>query len=319
MPWRVGVDEAGYGPNLGPLVVASTACHVPAPAPACLWKHLSSAVRRKKDADDGRILIDDSKKVNDGPSGLTLLEAGVLATLGVRRERYETFRDCLSVVAIGDSLGDLGGEPWFAPEDLLPVANDLQAIHNSRSALANACERTRLLWGPIRSMVVPAPKFNHLLDEWKVKSGVIASAVIALLHATLELPGEEPIQITVDKLGGRHYYAPLLNEGFPGGWARVLREGPELCEYQIDGLGREISIRFAPRADGADLNVALASMTAKYLREVCMLQFNKYWLGRVPGIKPTAGYPGDAARFFDEIRGALAKDGVDKRTVWRER
>jgi hypothetical protein len=50
-----------------------------------------------------------------------------------------------------------------------------------------------------------------------------------------------------------------------------------------------------------------------------MLQFNKYWLGRVPGIKPTAGYPGDATRFFDEIRGTLAKDGVDKRTVWRER
>jgi hypothetical protein len=319
MPWRVGLDEAGYGPNLGPLVAASTACLVPARAPSCLWKHLSGAVRRRDDEDNGRLLIDDSKKVNDGPSGLALLEAGVLATMGVRRERLGTVEEYLSSVAVGDSRVDLAGEPWFAPNDCLPVASALDSIQSSRSTLANECDRAKVVWGPIRSVVVPAPRFNRLLDEWKVKSGVIASAVISLLHATRELPGDDAIQITVDKLGGRHFYAPLLNEAFPGGWVRVIREGPELCEYAIDGLDREISIRFLPRADGAFLNVALASMAAKYLREVCMLQFNRYWLARAPGIKPTAGYPTDATRFFGEIRGILARDGIDQRTVWRER
>ena len=53
-------------------------------------------------------------------------------------------------------------------------------------------------------------------------------------------------------------------------------------------------MRFEPRADGCHLNVALASMAAKYLREVCMLQFNRYWAAQVPGLKPTAGYPTDA-------------------------
>jgi hypothetical protein len=58
-------------------------------------------------------------------------------------------------------------------------------------------------------------------------------------------------------------------------------------------------------------------MAAKYLREVCMSQFNRYWLTRVPGIRPTAGYPGDASRFFAEIRNVLEADGTAERAVWR--
>ena len=187
------------------------------------------------------------------------------------------------------------------------------------SALADACGPAGVGWGPVRSVVIPAPKFNRLLDEWKVKSGVLASGVIALLRATLELPGDEPIHIAVDKLGGRHFYAPLLNEAFPGGWVRVIREGPTLCEYAIDNLGREVYLRFEPRADGCHLNVALASMAAKYLREVCMLQFNRYWATKVPGLRPTAGYPTDAGRFFADIKPRLAADGTDERAVWRAR
>jgi hypothetical protein len=123
----------------------------------------------------------------------------------------------------------------------------------------------------------------------------------------------------VDKLGGRHFYAPLLNEAFPGGWVRVIREGPARCDYVIEHLSREVRIRFEPRADGCHLNVALASMAAKYLREVCMLQFNRYWTAKVPGLKPTAGYPTDAGRFFADIRTRLVADGIEERTVWRAR
>ena len=317
MPWRVGLDEAGYGPNLGPLVLSSSACHVRTETPACLWKCLVKAVRKAEHPDDGRLLIDDSKKVNDGKDGLARLEAGVLGALAQTRERFVSVHDYLSTVALGDSLGDLHDEPWFHPADPLPAAQPADELPGVASALADACDSAGVGWGPVRSVVIPAPRFNRLLDEWKVKSGVLATGVIALLRATLDLPGDEPIHIAVDKLGGRHFYAPLLNEAFPGGWVRVIREGPARCEYAIDHLPREVHVRFEPRADGCHLNVALASMAAKYLREVCMRQFNRYWTTKVPGLKPTLGYPNDASRFFADIKANLVADGIDERTVWR--
>src|SRR3954466_16262200 len=125
MPWRVGLDEAGYGPNLGPLVLSSSACHVPADAPGCLWDCLAAAVRKAEHSDDGRLLIDDSKKVNEGKAGLSRMEAGVLAVMAPRCRRLG---DYLGGVALGDSIEDLQGEPWFESEFALPAVHCPDAL-----------------------------------------------------------------------------------------------------------------------------------------------------------------------------------------------
>ena len=45
MTWIVGIDEAGYGPNLGPLVMTGVACRVPEELVAVsLWRRLRQAV-----------------------------------------------------------------------------------------------------------------------------------------------------------------------------------------------------------------------------------------------------------------------------------
>jgi hypothetical protein len=64
---------------------------------------------------------------------------------------------------------------------------------------------------------------------------------------------------------------------------------------------------------------ALASMTAKYLRELAMIPFNRFWQQHVPGLKATAGYPMDALRFREEIRPAQQRLGIEDRVLWRAR
>ncbi|MCC7387407.1 MAG: hypothetical protein IT431_01420 [Phycisphaerales bacterium] len=69
-----------------------------------------------------------------------------------------------------------------------------------------------------------------------------------------------------------------------------------------------IHIQFRPEAEEAHLPVALASMTAKLVRELAMARFNRYWCGRVAELMPTAGYVQDARRWLEDVEGVLCDD-----------
>src|SRR6266702_1715065 len=45
MAWFIGIDEAGYGPNLGPFVMTAVVCWAP-DAAVDLWQILRAALRR---------------------------------------------------------------------------------------------------------------------------------------------------------------------------------------------------------------------------------------------------------------------------------
>ena len=81
---------------------------------------------------------------------------------------------------------------------------------------------------------------------------------------------------------------------------------------------RRIEFRFQPKGE-RHLPTALASMTAKYLRELAMRPFNRFWQEQVPGLRATAGYPVDSRRFFEEIRPAKERMQLADAVVWRER
>jgi hypothetical protein len=321
MPWLIGIDEAGYGPNLGPLVMTSVACRVPEDlAGADLWRVLVDAVRRPAEPDDGRLLVEDSKVVYSTARGLHALETGVLAALppgpagpDLSLARY---LDWLAPAA----AAELACECWYHGRSPLPVAAEPAGCGTAAGRFADASRRGRVVWGPVRSAIICPARFNGVLDRWGSKGAVLGEGLTELLRWNRDaLDSDEALSFLIDKHGGRNTYAPMLQEALPDGVVIAQRESMARSTYTVIGTGRDVRLTFQPRADAEHFCVALASMVSKYLREVLMLEFNRFWQEQVPGLKPTAGYPGDAARFLEAIRPALGRLGLAESAVWRRK
>lgn len=318
MPWIVGVDEAGYGPNLGPFVMTAVACRVPAESLAAnLWKLLARSVRRHGDEADERILIDDSKLVYSTTEGLGALEAGVLATIGNGHLDRGVDLDGYVADFAARSHDELKQEVWYLGTTPLPASADRDRCRQIRDHFCQACEHGKLQWGTVRSIVVCAERFNELVERWGTKGTVLGHCLGELLAA---IPADEDeVHYFIDKHGGRNYYAAMLQQAIPDGMVVACQESSLRSRYQVLGLGRSVHFTFEPRADASHFCVALASMASKYLRELLMLEFNRFWQEKVPGLKATAGYPGDASRFFRAIRPAVNRLGLAERTLWRQK
>ena len=129
------------------------------------------------------------------------------------------------------------------------------------------------------------------------------------------------MEVWTDRLGGRQRYGPLLYPLFPNARFDILEQGDENQAYQVVDervSERTMTIHFNKGCEDISFTTALASMTAKYVRELHMVLFNRWWEKHCPGLKPTAGYYADGNRFLQDIDGALKKlkmgrDGLVRR------
>ena len=90
-------------------------------------------------------------------------------------------------------------------------------------------------------------------------------------------------------------------------------------DVQIFPEPTTLEIRFSAKGESS-APVALASITAKYVRELSMRLFNEFWRDAVsPDLQPTAGYPVDALRFRADVDDARLRFGVPDDVFWRKK
>jgi len=325
MAFLVGIDEAGYGPHLGPLVVAAAAVEFSAdtlPEPD-LWESLQSHIHKRPSGSGGRVVICDSKVAYAG-GNLATLERAVLGSLAAAGVRPRSLAELLQAMAVPSSQGDGNGlpRPWDRPETLgLPLASDAAEID---SAAAHLAEGLAGIGGRIGGLVVnvaPAARFNRLINGDRNKAGALFALTADILAEMILRSGGRAVHFTMDRHGGRRYYAGLLSGAFPMTAVETLQESPGMSRYRLVRPGPEapVLISICDRCEAWSLPTALASMAAKYVRELAMAQLNSYFQSLVPGLKPTAGYGLDAWRFLDEIAAARAAAGVPDAAILRSR
>jgi hypothetical protein len=336
----IGIDEAGYGPNFGPLVIAASVWRVDGPLPddrqlnARVARVISRqaprarrALAKAAAATDSvprspvsrRVRVADSKAIYHPQVGLGPLEQNVLAMLaasGSTPGDCHTFWQCVAP----DAAPHRDAEIWnlgFNPR--LPLEADVQLVEWLGRRVATGLEAAGLQLVGVRATVLFPAQFNQCVAEMGSKGAALSRWTVALVAKCLtQCPDSEEVRVLGDKHGGRHYYGPLLQTQFPEWLVEIHDEGAARSLYRFGPPQRRVEVSFRARGERA-MPTALASMFAKYLRELSMRAFNEFWCARVPELRPTAGYPGDSRRFKRAIAGVQTELGIEDAVLWRSR
>ncbi len=311
----IGMDEAGYGPNLGPLVISATAWRVPgAPQATDLWREFADVVGPTPPVAGSHLQVADSKVVYTPSRGLVNLERGVLAALALLGCEPAGFRDLWQRLA-PDHPGDYDAEPWFADQHLaLPVSCTMPPAATLVDRWRASCQARQISLEAVCCDVVVPRRFNALVNQHGNKARALTEIAMGVLRRAWPAAADCPTLIIADKHGGRNRYQEFLQDLAGDQLVLCREEGASRSRYHI----RNAEISFETQAE-RHFPVALASMVSKYLRELSMILFNRFWSSRQAGLKSTAGYPVDARRFRREIAALQSELAIPDAVLWRER
>lgn len=266
-----GIDEAGYGPRLGPLVAGLAG-----------FKGEEGYVERI--LSELPVEISDSKKIYSPSKGIAALEQTALYFIG--RKGIE-----------GAAFGEL------PPLETRPPLSITSCV----GAQAAVC--TAEIEPIVKVRVICPESFNAEAAAVK-KQMVVFRIFCDFIRHFAEKFRSEPLLFNCGKLSGTKFYASGLRR-FLGVEFEPIKENRSESAYKSpDG---RITVRFLLDAEDKSKAAALASIVAKYVRELYMADFNRRWAAP-HNIRPTAGYGLDADRFIRELR---EKTRFDERELIR--
>jgi ribonuclease HII len=298
----VGIDEAGFGPILGPLVVSSSVFLVSDHLlKADLWQVLRKSVANKRKRLAGRLLIADSKKVYSKSLGIKHLERTVLSILKSLGTEPATLGELLNLLC-PECMNRLSGYPWHRDlEDRKILINDPDKTIASL-ALADDMAANGIKLLELRSSCLDVAHYNRMMSCVRNKASVLFTAASQLIKNAFDSWVNAEYEIIVDKLGGRIRYRDNLLRSFPDMELRILCESLQRSSYELQAHGKCMRLHFMVDADERFLPVSLASMISKYLRELLIENINRFFIGFNSNLRPTAGYWKDGLRFVQDLK-----------------
>ncbi len=286
--FQIGLDEAGYGPLLGPLTTGVVRIDGPV-------ESLRAALRRRR---KGMPKIDDSKRIFSGAGGFAALERTALAAVVAVRGALPR---CVGEFFESPPAG-LSDHRWYGALDApLPRAADPKDVLAAAAALVRGLADE----GAAMAVAAAEAKLEADFNARCLRLGNKGAAHLehmgdAMLRGLRERPTGGG-RIDCDRLGGRKDYSAFLAELFPFRPLDVLGETGDVCRYEVRPESGTLVVSFLVGGETASPAIALASCLAKYARELLMEAFNAHFAGLCPGIAPTAGYWEDGLRFLRDL------------------
>ena len=333
MPYLIGSDEAGYGPNLGPLTVTGTLWENQS-GQACIYDALEEVIKPAPDRkSDNRLVVADSKVVYKSSGSIKNLETTVLSFLiaaGRRRaegqgtsgiDSDDVPRSVESLVRLvypqsdWQLLSALPAYNFSAVE--LPLKADSDEICKNADRLLASMGAAEVDLLSIECLPVFPTEFNAGLKSFGNKATLLSNRTLEIV-SRLKAMTDDDLEIVCDKHGGRSKYASLIKAHLTDQPICTGEETKQCSDYTFSDQNRDVVVRFQAGGESF-MPTAFASMVSKYVREVFMKAWNQFWVDQIPDLKPTKGYPLDAKRFKAEINELQSRLGIADVDVWRQK
>lgn len=277
--FRLGVDENGMGPRLGPMLVTAVMAETDERGHKVVERRARGAMRTR--------LGDSKALVAHGDVALGEAWARVLAERAGSSPRSvdelvhaisldledELKRPCPDHVR--PQCWGAEGEALSAPEPLLrDVRRDLAKLEKAGVKLV-----------AVRSVIVCTKRLNEAVDRGQSRFVVDLHAMERLV-LDLQARAGQPVLAVCGKVGGLRQYEPAFGP-LSGRLCSVLDERKECSAYHFPGVGE---LRFLMDADASDKLVGIASLVGKYLREVLMARIVRHYGREVADLPDASGY-----------------------------
>ena len=298
----VGIDEAGFGPILGPLIVSSSTFSVPRGLlDSDLWLILQKSISSRRKHLAGRLLITDSKKAFNKKLGIKHLQRTTLACLRSLNKEIAGLTELLETLC-PDSLERLSNYPWYKKVDEYKIQFDSDDLSIASQVFHSDLNSNDIELLDLESCCLDVGYYNKMVSNVKNKANVLFSVTSRLIKRAYDNFGSDDLQIIVDRQGGRIHYRGTLQRMFEDMELKVVRETEAASSYELEADGRKMRLHFVVGADKRFLPVSLASMVSKYLRQLLVDNINRYFAGYCAELKPTAGYWQDGLRFIKDVK-----------------
>lgn len=298
--FRIGADENGLGPRLGPMVVTAVLARVTDAG----WKVVGKAAKGKL----SERLGDSKQLVSHGNVALGEAWARALARRGAARTKYTDGPpdELLHALSADDRSAlrapcprhveaqcwSAEGEALFASEAMVRVAEqDLDSLE----------QRGVTILG-VRSVVLCSRRMNEGLDAGKNRFVLDLNAMERLILELRSIAGDD-VTAVCGKVGGFGKYGRAFGP-LSGQLHSVIEEGQARSAYHFPGVGE---IAFLRDADASDLCVSMASLVGKYVREALMARVVRFYRGELPELPDASGYHDPVTTRFMEGTRLLRK------------
>ena len=284
--FRIGADENGLGPRLGPMVVTAVMARVTPDGERRVGRKPRGALAERLGDSKALIAHGDVALGEAWARALVQRGCGRVSVAGGKPTTPDALLDALAAdtratlrapcpTHVEAQCWSAEGEDFTAPDAMVAaVAADLDRLAEQGVELC-----------AVRSVILCARRMNEGLDAGRSRFAIDLHAMERLVLELRALAGDE-VTAVCGKVGGYGKYGDAFGP-LSGRLHNVLEEGRARSAYHFPGVGE---IAFVRDADATDLCVAMASMVGKYVREALMARVVRFYRAEAPDLPDASGY-----------------------------